>query len=86
MGSPLEPVLLRGAWVPCAATREQREAAPDPRPALAERYASRETYLAQVRDVLQKLVSQRLLSEQDLEPQLKQAGARWDWVMQQPAQ
>lgn len=86
MGSPLEPVLLRGAWVPFAATREQREAAHDPRPALAERYASREVYLSQVKDVLKKLISQRFLSEQDLEPQLKQAGARWDWVMHQPAQ
>jgi hypothetical protein len=86
MGSPHEPVLLRGAWVPFAATREQREAAHDPRPALAERYASRETYLSQVKDVLQKLISQRFLSEQDLEPQLRQAGDRWDWVKHQPAQ
>ncbi len=86
MGSPHEPVLLRGAWVPLAATRELREATQDPRPAMAERYASREAYLSQVKDVLQKLISQRLLSEQDLEPQLKQSGVRWDWVMSQPAQ
>jgi hypothetical protein len=85
LGSPLEPVLLRGAWVPLAATRERREAAQDPRPAMSERYASHEAYLSQVKDVLQKLISQRFLSEQDLEPQLKQSGARWDWVMQQPA-
>ena len=86
MSSPLEPVLLRGAWVPFAATRGQREAAHDPRPALAERYASREVYLSQVKDVLQKLITQRLLSAQDLESQLKQAGDRWDWVMHRPAQ
>jgi hypothetical protein len=86
MGSPHEPVLLRGAWVPLAATREQREAMQDPRPALAERYASREAYLSQVKDVLQKLISQQFLSEQDLSPQLKQAGDRWDWVMRKPAQ
>ncbi|WP_395729962.1 alpha/beta hydrolase domain-containing protein [Prosthecobacter sp.] len=86
MSSPLEPVLLRGAWVPFAATRGQREAAHDPRPALAERYASRESYLSQVKDVLQKLITQRLLSAQDLESQLKQAGDRWDWVMHRPAQ
>ncbi|OYW29409.1 MAG: hypothetical protein B7Z47_04855 [Chthoniobacter sp. 12-60-6] len=85
MGSPLEPVLLRGAWVPFAATKERREATQDPRPAMAERYASREGYLAKVKDVLQKLIAQRFLSEQDLEPQLKQAGVRWDWVMSRPA-
>jgi len=86
MGSPLEPVLLRGAWAPLAATREQREAAHDPRPALTERYASREVYLLQVKNVLQKLIRQQFLSEDDLEPQLKQSGIRWDWVMHQPAQ
>jgi hypothetical protein len=86
MGSPHEPVLLRGAWVPLAATREQREAMQDSRPALAERYASREAYLSQVKDVLQKLISQQFLSEQDLAPQLKQAGDRWDWVMRKPVQ
>ena len=86
MGSPHESVLLRGAWVPLAATREQREATHDPRPALAERFASREAYLSLVKDVLQKLISQRFLSEQDLEPQLKQSGDRWDWVMRQPVQ
>jgi hypothetical protein len=84
MGSPHEPVLLRGAWVPFATTKDRREAAHDPRLALAERYTSREAYLSQVKDVLQKLIGQRLISEQDLEPQLKQAGARWDWVMTQP--
>ena len=51
---------------------------------MAERYASREGYLSKVKDVLQKLISQGFLSEQDLEPQLKQAGARWDWVMSRP--
>lgn len=85
MGSPLEPVLLRGAWVPLAVTREQREAMHDPRLALMERYASREAYLSQVKAVLTELISQQFLSEDDLEPQLKQSGERWDWVMHQPA-
>lgn len=86
MGSPNEPVLLRGAWVPFAPTRERREAAQDPRPALEERDASREEYLTKVKEVLQKLIAQGFLNEQDLEPQLKQARARWDWVMSRPAQ
>lgn len=85
MGSPHEPVLLRGAWAPLAATRELREAAQDPRPALTERHASREAYLSQVKEVLQKLIQQQFLSEDDLEPQLKQSAIRWDWVMRQPA-
>ena len=81
LGSPHEPVLLRGAWVPFARTRAEREAAGDPRPSLAERYASKETYLDRVRQCLQDLVERRLLLTSDLEPQLRQAGERWDWVL-----
>lgn len=80
-GSPQELVPLRGAWVPFAATKVQREAAHDPRPAVDERYASKEDYLAKVKDVLQKLIAQRLLLPEDLEQQMKQSGERWDWVM-----
>ncbi|MCB1276849.1 alpha/beta hydrolase domain-containing protein [Prosthecobacter sp.] len=81
-GSPHEPVLLRGAWVPFAA----HAGSDDPRPTLDQRYASKEAYLAKVKDVLTKLISERFLSEDDLEPQLKQAGERWDWVTREPAQ
>jgi hypothetical protein len=80
LGSPHEPVLLRGAWVPFARTRAEREAAGDPRPSLAERYTSKETYLDRVRQCLQDLVERRLLLTSDLEPQLRQAGERWDWL------
>lgn len=81
-GSPHEPVLLRGAWVPFANRADKS----DPRPAIGERYASKEAYLSKVKDVLQSLIAQRFLSEDDLEPQLKQAGERWNWVTKQPAQ
>jgi hypothetical protein len=81
-GSPHEPVLLRGAWVPFAARADKN----DPRPSLESRYASKEDYLAKVKDVLQKLITQRFLSEEDFEAQLKQAGERWDWgVNRSPA-
>ncbi len=85
MGSPHELVPLRGAWIPFAATKIRREATHDPRPALEERYDSKETYLAKVKDVLQKLIAQRFLTEEELDPQMKQAGERWDWVMRSPA-
>ncbi len=80
LGSPHELVLLRGAWVPFAVRADKK----DPRPSLEERYASKEAYLARVQNVLQNLIAQRFLSEDDLEPQLKQSGERWDWVMRQP--
>ena len=85
LGSPHEFVLLRGAWVPFAKTKAERAATNDPRPALAERHASKEAYLAKVKMAVQTLIDQRFLIDTDLEPQLKQAGERWDWVMRQPA-
>jgi hypothetical protein len=81
MGSPHEFYLLRGAWVPFAATRAGREAAGDPRPSVEERYGSKDDYLAKVRAVLGDLVDRRLLEEIDLEKLVRQAGERWDWVV-----
>jgi hypothetical protein len=80
-GSPKDFYLLRGAWVPFAKTKSQREATNDPRPSLEERYASKEAYLAKVKAIVLKLIEQRLLTESDLESQFKQASTRWDWVM-----
>jgi hypothetical protein len=77
-GSPHEFYLLRGAWVPFAKTQD----ANDPRPSLADRYASKDAYLDQVKAAVQKLIEQRFLTTADLEPQLKHASDRWDWVMQ----
>jgi len=82
-GSPHELVFLRGAWIPFATTKTRREVISDPRPAIEERYASKEEYLAKVKDVLQKLIGQGFLADNDLPAQLQQAGERWDWVMSQ---
>jgi hypothetical protein len=84
-GSPHELVMLRGAWVPLAPTQAQREKMNDPRPSLEERYASKDEFMAKVKAAIKKLIEQRLMLDDDLEPQLKQAGERWDWVVRQPA-
>ena len=81
MGGPQELLPLRGSWIPFAATRGQREQLHDPRPALGERYASKEAYLARVSEALQRLIKQGHLQAEDLDPLRKQAGARWDWVV-----
>ena len=83
-GSPHELVMLRGAWVPLAPTQAQREKMNDPRPSLEERYASKDEFMAKVKAAIRKLIEQRLMLDDDLEPQLKQAGERWDWVVRQP--
>jgi hypothetical protein len=86
MGSPNELVMLRGAWVPLAATKAQREVTNDPRPSLEERYASKDDFMAKVKKAIEKLIEQRLLLDTDLKPQMEQASDRWDWVVKQTPQ
>lgn len=81
-GSPHEFYLLRGAWVPFARTKAERVSRSDPRLSLEERYSGRKAYLDQVKTALEKLIERRFLTDTDLEPQLKLAAERWDWVMQ----
>jgi hypothetical protein len=66
-----------------AATQSQREKTNDPRPSLEERYASKDEFMAKVKTVIEKLIEQRFMLESDLEPQMKQASERWDWVTKQ---
>lgn len=82
-GSSHEFYPLRGAWVPFAKTKAERETANDPRLSLEERHGSKDAYLDQVKAATQKLIEQRFLTDADLEAQLKQASERWDWVMRQ---
>jgi hypothetical protein len=56
---------LQGAVVPFAATRAEREAAHDPRPSIAERYADNEAYVAAVRAAAARMVAERLLLPSD---------------------
>jgi hypothetical protein len=56
-----------GSRIPFADTRAEREAADDPRPSLAERYGSRATYVAKVKEAATALVAERLLLPADAE-------------------
>jgi hypothetical protein len=55
-----------GAVVPFAATRAEREAAGDPRPSVAERYATPGAYVAAVRSAAERLAAERLLLPADV--------------------
>ena len=69
-----------GSTVPLARTAAARAAASDPRPSIAERYASREAYLAEVRAAARRLVEARYLLAGDIELCVALAGARYDAV------
>ena len=55
-----------GAVVPFAVTRAEREAAGDPRPSVAERYATPGAYVAAVRAAAERLAAERLLLPADV--------------------
>lgn len=55
-----------GAVLPFAATPAEREAAGDPRPSLAERYAAPEAYVAAVKAAAERLAVERLLLAEDV--------------------
>jgi hypothetical protein len=65
-----------GSFVPFARTRAEREANGDPRPSIEERYPSHELYIDAVRQVCERLVSQRLLLQEDADRFIKGARER----------
>ena len=54
-----------GTYIPFAATRAERDRTGDPRPSLAERYGSRDDYVAKVAAAADALVGARLLLPED---------------------
>jgi len=69
---------LIGAIIPLPATREAPQAAGTPRRAIAERYASRDDYLEQVRQATQTLVHEGYLLAEDVEEVIGQAAQHYD--------
>jgi hypothetical protein len=69
---------LLGSYIPFAATADSRRATNDPRPSAAERYPTRERYLALVEDQAKKLVAGRYLLARDVTEIVRRAGDRWD--------
>ena len=67
-----------GSTVPFADTAAAREAAGDPRPSLAERYAGRDDYLDRVRAAAEALAARRYLLARDVGLCVDLAAARYD--------
>jgi hypothetical protein len=68
---------LIGSFEPFALTREAREQGGDPRRSIAERYASREDYLARVGKAIDDLVRGRFMLAADRDAALQRAAAMW---------
>lgn len=69
-----------GAYRPLPRTATDRTAAGDSRPAIAERYASREDYLGRIALAAVALVRERYLLAEDVPDILTRAAAHFDWV------
>jgi len=69
---------LLGSTIPFAATKREREAMGDPRSSIEERYSGKTAYLAEVRRYARHLADERFLLEEDVEPCVEMAAARWD--------
>jgi hypothetical protein len=59
-------------------TQEARQATADPRRSIAERYASRDDYLEQVRQATHALVREGYLLAEDVEEVVGQAAQHYD--------
>ena len=79
IGGDTQPLMFAGGTIPFAKNADERAATGDPRPSIAERYTSRDDYLARVRAAAEGLVSERHLLAEDVERCVARAGMLWDW-------
>ena len=77
-GGAEQLLYFAGATLPFARTRAEREATGDPRLSIAERYRSREDYLARVGAAARALAAEGYLLEEDVETSLAFAARMWD--------
>jgi hypothetical protein len=78
VGGADQMLYFAGATLPFPRTRAERERTGDPRPSIAERYRSRDEYLARVRDAARALVTAGYLLDEDVDPSLTFAARFWD--------
>ena len=67
-----------GSTIPFALTKSQRDAAGDPRKSIEERYPTIDDYLSKVRTSCEKLISDRFLITEDIEPIVHGARNRFE--------
>jgi hypothetical protein len=72
---------LLGSYIPLARTKAEREGRGDPRPSVTERYPTRDSYLAKIREATNGLVKDRYMLSEDAEVAVARAAAHWDLIM-----
>jgi len=69
---------MKGSTLPFARTADERAQRGDPRPSIAERYASRDDYLGKVRAAAEALVRKRHMLAEDVDAVVARAATQWD--------
>ena len=69
---------IQGSMLPFAATEAKRRRAGDPRPSIEARYASRETWAAKLEATVARLVTDRLLLQEDADRLVAASRETWD--------
>jgi hypothetical protein len=80
IGAPDQAVSFLGSYLPFPKTAEDRKRTGDPRLSIAERYASREDYLARYEAALDTLVRDRYVLAEDKPALLERGGEEWDFA------
>lgn len=77
VGGADQMLYFAGATLPFAKTRAEREKTGDPRPSIAERYRSRDDYLARVREAAKALVAEGYMLDEDVATSERFATRLW---------
>lgn len=81
IGAPDQRTSFLGSFIPFARTAAERQQSGDPRPSVAERYASRDQYVEKFRAAATSLIQQRFLLQEDLEAVTARGQREWEEVM-----
>ena len=79
-GAPGDLMSMVGSTLPFPLTRDEQQRTRDPRPSIQERYGSRATYLARMREALGPSVAARHVLAEDVDAIVERAGQLWDFL------
>jgi len=77
IGAPDQRVSFEASYIPFPKTEGDREKAGDPRKSIAERYASRDDYMARFSKATDDLVKQRWILPEDRDSILQRGEKEW---------
>jgi hypothetical protein len=78
IGAPDQRVAFEGSYLPFPKTAQEQKETGDPRKPIAQRYASRDDYIASYAKAVDELVKERWILPQDREAMLEEGEKEWE--------